>query len=45
VDTTASKTEAFAIAEQCLGEGFVAAIVYQEDETGEPKLIRRFEGG
>jgi hypothetical protein len=45
VDTTASKTEAFAIAEQCLGEGFVAAIVYQEDETGESKLIRRFEGG
>jgi hypothetical protein len=45
VDTTASRTEAFAIAEQCLGEGFLAATVYQETEDGDSKLIKRFEGG
>lgn len=45
VDTTASKKEAFAIAEQCLGEGFLAAIVYQENEMGDPILVKRFEGG
>lgn len=45
VDTTASRSEAFAIAEQCLGEGFLAAEVYQETEDGDSVLVKRFEGG
>jgi hypothetical protein len=44
VETTASQKEAFEIAEQCMGEGHLAAVVYQETETGDPKLVKRFDG-
>jgi len=43
VETTASQKEAFEIAEQCMGEGHYAVIVYQETETGDQRLIKRFE--
>jgi hypothetical protein len=43
VETTASQKQAYSIAEQCLGEGYLAAVVYQESETGDPVLIKRFE--
>ena len=43
IETTASRKEAFEIADQCMGEGAVAVVVYQESETGDPILIKRFE--
>jgi len=41
VETTASKTEALKIAEQCLQDGFVTSIIYQETEEGDTKEIAR----
>ena len=41
IDTTASKTEALKIAQQCLDGGSIVALVYQETEDGENKEIAR----
>lgn len=43
VETTASKTEAFALAEQMVVDGAFATTVYQETDDGDPKEIQRFE--
>jgi hypothetical protein len=45
IETTASQREAFEIAEQCLGEGYLAVEVLQETEEGDSELVKRFEGG
>jgi hypothetical protein len=45
LDTTASQKEAFEIAENALGLGYLVGIVYQEDEEGDLKEIKRFEHG
>lgn len=42
-ETTASKTEAFVLAEQMIIDGAVAATVYQETDGGDPIEIQRFE--
>ena len=44
-ETTASRKQAFEIAESLLGQGFLFSIVYQEDEFGDLKEIQRFEHG
>ena len=41
VDTTASKTEALQIAESCLEQGAIVALVFQETEDGDSKEIAR----
>jgi hypothetical protein len=43
IDTTASQKEAFDLAKKSLDEGYVAAIVYQENEDGESVAIKRFQ--
>jgi hypothetical protein len=45
VETTASKKQALDIANQCLGEGALAVVIYQESETGDPILVDRLEAG
>lgn len=45
LDTTASQKEAFEIAESALGLGYMAGIVFQEDEAGDLREIRRYEHG
>lgn len=43
VETTASKVEAFDLAEQIIIDGAIAATVYQETDGGDPIEIQRFE--
>jgi hypothetical protein len=43
IETTASQTEAFALAEQIVMDGAFAATVYQEDDSGDSIEIQRFE--
>jgi len=42
VDTTASQKEAFDLAKKSLQEGWVAAVVYQENADGDTVVIKRF---
>jgi hypothetical protein len=44
-ETTASKKQAYEIAESLVGQGFLYATVYQETEDGELAEIQRFEHG
>ena len=44
-ETTASKKQAFEIAESLLGQGYLFATVYQETEDGDLKEVQRFEHG
>jgi|TARA_B110000503_G_scaffold97714_1_gene146578 hypothetical protein len=44
-DTTASRKQAFEIAESLLGQGYLFATVFQETEDGDLKEIQRFEHG
>ena len=41
IDTTASKTEALAIANECLESGAIVALIFQETEEGDTKEIAR----
>jgi hypothetical protein len=43
IDTTPSRTEAFEIAEATLGLGYLAVVVFQENEDGDLEEIKRFE--
>lgn len=43
IDTTASQTEAFKIAEKAVTEGAFASIVLKEDDDGDLKEVQRFE--
>jgi hypothetical protein len=43
VETTASETEAFKIAEQTILDGAFAAIVMKEDDFGDLYEVQRFE--
>ena len=43
IESTRSRKQAFEFAEKCLVDGFVAGIIYQEDENGDAILIKRFE--
>jgi hypothetical protein len=43
LETTASQSEAFKIAEQAVLDGAVAATVFQETDSGDLKEIQRFE--
>jgi hypothetical protein len=45
VETTIVKKQALELAKKCLEDGYVAGIVYQEDENGEPVEVQRFERG
>jgi hypothetical protein len=44
-ETTASKKQAIEIAESLLGQGYLSATVYQENEDGELAEVQRFEHG
>jgi hypothetical protein len=43
IETTASQSEAFKIAEQAIINGAVSATVFQETEDGDTIEIQRFE--
>jgi hypothetical protein len=43
IDTTPSRTQAFEIAQAILGLGYLTVVVFQENEAGELKEIKRFE--
>jgi len=43
VDPTASQKEAFDLAKKSLQEGWVAAVVYQENDDGDTVVIKRFQ--
>jgi hypothetical protein len=43
IETTQSRTQALEIAQAQLEIGFLAAVVYQETETGDTVEIKRFE--
>ena len=43
LDTTASQKEAFEIAKSSLNDGYVSAVVYQENEDGESVLVKTFQ--
>lgn len=43
IETTASKNEAFKLAEQIVVDGAYASVVCQETETGDSIEIQRFE--
>jgi len=43
IETTASQTEAFKIAEQAVIEGAYASIVLKEDDNGDISEVQRFE--
>lgn len=45
VETTIVKKQALNLAKQCLEKGYVAGIVYEEDENGDPIEVERFERG
>lgn len=42
-ETTRVKKQAFELAKQCLAEGYVVSMVYQENENGELDEIQQFE--
>jgi hypothetical protein len=44
-ETTASRKQAFELAESLLGQGYLFATVYQETEDGDSEAIQRFEHG
>jgi len=44
-ETTASRKQAFELAESLLGQGYLFATVYQETENGDTQAIQRFEHG
>lgn len=44
-ETTASKKQAFEIAQSLLDQGYLFATVYQETEDGELAKVQRFEHG
>jgi hypothetical protein len=43
IDTTPSRTQAFEIAQATLGLGYLAVVVFQENELGDLEEIKRFE--
>jgi hypothetical protein len=43
IDTTASNTEAFKLAQSVLSEEYPVAFVLQETEDGDSKFVKRFE--
>jgi hypothetical protein len=43
LDTTASQKEAFEIAKSSLTDGYVSAVVYQENEDGESVPVKTFQ--
>ncbi len=43
LDTTASQKEAFEIAKSSLNDGYISAVVYQENEDGESVPIKTFQ--
>ena len=43
LDTTASQMEAFEIAKSSLNDGYVSAVVYQENEDGESVPVKTFQ--
>lgn len=45
VDTTASSTAAFKLAQSVLSEEYPVAIVLQETEDGDSEFVKRFELG
>lgn len=45
VDTTASSTEAYKIAQSALSEEYPVAFILQETEDGDSEFIKRFELG
>ena len=45
IDTTNSRSQAFKMAQDTLAEGYVASIVYLENEEGDLEKVKRFENG
>ena len=45
LETTASRKQAFEIAEASLGLGYFEIVVYQEDENGDMVELKRLEHG
>jgi hypothetical protein len=43
IDTTPSRTQAFEIAQSTIGLGYLAVVVFQENEIGELEEIKRFQ--
>jgi hypothetical protein len=43
IDTTNSRKQAFEIAQAQLGLGYIASIVYLENEEGDLEKVKRFE--
>lgn len=43
IETTKSRSQAFKLAQQTLSEGYVASIVYLENEEGDLEEVKRFE--
>lgn len=43
LDTTASQKEAVEIAKSSLNDGYVSAAIYQENEDGDSKLVKKFQ--
>ena len=43
IETTASKTQAYELAESSLGLGYIAAVIYQETDDGDLVEVQRFE--
>ena len=45
IDTTPSRTQAFEIAQATLDLGYLTVVIFQENELGDLKEIKRFEQG
>jgi hypothetical protein len=45
IETTNSRKQAFEIAQTQLGLGYIASIVYLENEEGDLEKVKRFENG
>jgi hypothetical protein len=45
IDTTNSRSQAFKLAQDTLAEGYIASIVYLENEEGDLEKVKRFENG
>jgi hypothetical protein len=43
IETTKSRSQAFKLAQDTLAEGYVASIVYLENEDGDLEKVTRFE--
>ncbi len=43
IETTKSRSQAFKLAQSTLTEGYVASIIYLENEDGDLEEIKRFE--